>query len=137
MKSMKQIADMTGVSKMTVYRYIKANNITETSQKNRTLLYDDTSVSAIIKGLSGDSDVSHVTPDDASDFKEEYIIKLESMNEFLKTELDDKNNQIQSLQTILSQQQQLLLYKQQKIQNYLKKIQRLKNGGNGGNKITF
>ncbi|MBC9708629.1 MAG: hypothetical protein H9W80_05190 [Enterococcus sp.] len=101
------------------------------------MLYDDTSVSAIIKGLSGDSDVSHVTPDDASDFKEEYIIKLESMNEFLKTELDDKNNQIQSLQTILSQQQQLLLYKQQKIQNYLKKIQRLKNGGNGGNKITF
>lgn len=38
MKSMKQIADMTGVSKMTVYRYIKANNITETSQKKQNFV---------------------------------------------------------------------------------------------------
>jgi len=32
MKSTKEIADMIGLSKMTVYRYIKANNIIETSQ---------------------------------------------------------------------------------------------------------
>ena len=114
MKSTKQIADILGVSKMTVYRFIKSNNITETSQDGRTLLYDDTSVNLIIKGLSDKKDVTDVTLDDTSDFKENYVIKLEEMNVFLKKEIEDKNNQIESLQTILNQQQQLLLYEQQK-----------------------
>jgi len=114
MKSTKQIADILGVSKMTVYRFIKSNNITETSQDGRTLLYDDTSVSLIIKGLSDKKDVTDVTPNNTSDFKEDYVIKLEEMIVFLKKEIEDKNNQIESLQTILNQQQQLLLYEQQK-----------------------
>ena len=114
MKSTKQIADILGVSKMTVYRFIKSNNITETSQDGRTLLYDDTSVNLIIKGLSDKTGVTDVTPNDTSNFKEDYVIKLEEMNVFLKKEIEDKNNQIESLQTILNQQQQLLLYEQQK-----------------------
>lgn len=114
MKSTKQIADILGVSKMTVYRFIKSNNIPETSQDGRTLLYDDPSVNLIIQGLSDKKDVTDVTLDDTSDFKENYVIKLEEMNFFLKKEIEDKNNQIESLQTILNQQQQLLLYEQQK-----------------------
>lgn len=114
MKSTKQIADILGVSKMTVYRFIKSNNITETSQDGRTLLYDDISVNLIVKGLSDKTDVTDVTPNDTSDFKKDYVIKLEEMNGFLKKEIEDKNNQIESLQTILNQQQQLLLYEQQK-----------------------
>jgi len=111
MKSIKQIADILGVSKMTVYRFIKDNNITETSQEGRKMLYDDTSVQLILKALSLKKDVS---PNDTSVFKEDYMIKLEEMNIFLKKEIDDKNNQIESLQTILNQQQQLLLYEQKK-----------------------
>lgn len=114
MKSTKQIADILGVSKMTVYRFIKSNNITETSQKGRTLLYDDAAVTLILKGLSDKKDKPDVTSDDTSKFKKEYVIKLEEMNTFLKKEIEDKNNQIESLQTILNQQQQLLLYEQQK-----------------------
>jgi len=114
MKSIKQIADILGVSKMTVYRFIKANNITETSQEGRTMLYDDASIKLILKALSDKEDVTDVTSDDTSDFKEDYIIKLEEMNIFLKNEIEDKNEQIKSLQTILKQQQQLLLYEQQK-----------------------
>lgn len=114
MKSTKQIADILGVSKMTVYRFIKSNNITETSQDGRTLLYDDTSVNLIVKGLLDKTNVTDVTLNDASDFKEDYVIKIEEMNVFLKKEIEEKNNQIESLQTILNQQQQLLLYEQQK-----------------------
>lgn len=121
MKSTKQIADILGVSKMTVYRFIKSNNITETSQDGRTLLYDDTSVNLIIKGFSDKTDVTDVTPNDTSDFKKYYVIKLEEMNVFLKKEIEDKNNQIESLQTILNQQQQLLLYEQQKNTKLLEK----------------
>jgi len=114
MKSTKQIADILGVSKMTVYRFIKSNKIAETSQEGRTLLYDDTSVNFILKGLFDKTNVTDVTPNDTSDFKEDYVIKLEEMNVFLKKEIEDKNKQIKSLQTILNQQQQLLLYEQQK-----------------------
>jgi len=110
MKSTKEIADMIGLSKMTVYRYIKANNITETSQEGRTLLYDDTSIKLIIKGLLAKDNETEVTLDS----NEEYIEKLEEINEILKTELDTKNEQIENLQTILNQQQQLLLYEQKK-----------------------
>jgi len=114
MKSTKQIADILGISKMTVYRFIKSNNITETSQDGRTLLYDDASINLIVKGLSDKKDVTDVTPDDTFNFEQDYVIKLEEMNVFLKKEIEDKNNQIESLQTILNQQQQLLLYEQQK-----------------------
>jgi len=114
MKSTKQIADILGISKMTVYRFIKSNNITETSQDGRTLLYDDASINLIVKGLSDKKDVTDVTPDDTFNFEQDYVIKLEEMNAFLKKEIEDKNNQIESLQTILNQQQQLLLYEQQK-----------------------
>jgi len=91
MKSTKEIADMIGLSKMTVYRYIKANNITETSQEGRTLLYDDTSIKLIIKGLLAKDNETEVTLDS----NEEYIEKLEEINEILKTELDTKNEQIE------------------------------------------
>jgi len=78
------------------------------------LLYDDTSEKLIIKGLltkdGVENNVASVTPD----FNEEYIEKLEKMNDLLKTEIDTKNIQIENLQTILNQQQQLLLYEQQK-----------------------
>jgi len=114
MKSTKQIADILGVSKMTVYRFIKSNNIVESSQDGRTLLFDDTTVKIILKGLSHKLDTSLDVTSVASDFKEDYIIKLEEMNVFLKKEIKDKNNQIESLQTILNQQQKLLRYEQQK-----------------------
>ena len=121
MKSTKQIADILGVSKMTVYRFIKSNNITETSQDGRTLLYDDTSVNLILKGVSDKKYATDVTPNDTSNFKEDYVLNLEEMNIFLKKEIEDKNNQIESLQTILNQQQQLLLYEQQKNTKLLEK----------------
>lgn len=124
MKSIKEIADMIGVSKMTIYRFIKTNHISETSQEGRTLLYDDTSINLIIKAFSSKSDVTDVAADDTPDFKNEYLIQLEETNIFLKKELEDKNKQITSLQTILNQQQQLLLYEQQKTTQLLEQAQK-------------
>lgn len=58
-KTMKEIADMIGVSKSTVYRYIKAHSIHESSQSGSTLLYNESAVKLIIKGISGTTD-SHI-----------------------------------------------------------------------------
>lgn len=121
MKSIKEIADIIGVSKMTVYRFIKTSNVTESAVEGRTMLYDDTSVNTIVKAFSDKKDVTHDTMDDTSNYAQEYWKKLEEMNDFLKKEIEDKNQQlkvkdeqIESLQIILDQQQQLLLYEQKK-----------------------
>ena len=121
MKSIKEMADMIDVSKMTVSRYIKTIGATEVAKDGQTLLYDDAVVSLVITGLSKNKKQDTVTIDDAVDFKVEYIKNLEESNNFLKQEIEDKNKQlmskdeqIESLQTILNQQQQLLLYEQQK-----------------------
>ena len=121
MKSIKEIADILGVSKITVYRFIKTSNVTESAVEGRTMLYDDTSVNTIVKAFSDKKDVTRDTMDDTSSYAQEYWEKLEEMNDFLKKEIEDKNQQlkakdeqIERLQIILDQQQQLLLYEQKK-----------------------
>lgn len=121
MKSIKEMADILDVSKMTVSRYIKTIGATEVAKDGQTLLYDDAVVNLVITGLSKNKKQDTVTIDDTVDFKVEYIKNLEESNNFLKQEIEDKNKQlmskdeqIESLQTILNQQQQLLLYEQQK-----------------------
>ena len=121
MKSIKEMADILDVSKMTVSRYIKTIGATEVAKDGQTLLYDDAVVNLVTTGLSKNKKQNTVTTDDAVDFKVEYIKNLEESNNFLKQEIEDKNKQlmskdeqIESLQTILNQQQQLLLYEQQK-----------------------
>lgn len=107
MKSIKEMADILDVSKMTISRYIKTIGATEVAKDGQTLLYDDAVVNLVITGLSKNKKQDTVTTDDTVDFKVEYIKNLEESNNFLKQE-------IESLQTILNQQQQLLLYEQQK-----------------------
>lgn len=121
MKSIKEMADILDVSKMTISRYIKTIGATEVAKDGQTLLYDDAVVNLVITGLSKNKKQNTVTTDDTVDFKVEYIKNLEESNNFLKQEIEDKNKQlmskdeqIESLQTILNQQQQLLLYEQQK-----------------------
>lgn len=121
MKSIKEMADLLQVSKMTVSRYIKSIGATETAKDGQMLLYDDAVVNLVIKGLSKDDEQETKTNDVTANFKYDYIKNLENSNNFLQKEIIDKNKQliakdvqIESLQKILNQQQQLLLYEQQK-----------------------
>jgi len=121
MKSIKEMADILDVSKMTVSRYIKSIGATEVAKNGQTLLYDDTVVTLVMDGLSKDKKQNIKASNVIVDFKDEYIKSLENSNSFLQKEIEDKNKQlmskdeqIESLQTILNQQQQLLLYEQQK-----------------------
>ncbi|MFW7421379.1 hypothetical protein ACODH8_14350 [Vagococcus fluvialis] len=121
MKSIKEIADITGVSKTTVTRYIKMIGATEAVQNGQTFLYDDAVVNLVIQEISKkDTETTttqniSVNPDDST------LIQFEKTLQILEDELKEKNEQlkskdeqIESLQTILNQQQKLLLYEQQK-----------------------
>ena len=121
MKSIKEIADIAGVSKTTVARYIKSLGATESVQNGQTFLYDDAVANLVIKEISK-KDAETTTNRNVSVNEDDNNLKrFEKTIQILKDELKEKNKQlkskdeqIESLQTILNQQQQLLLYEQQK-----------------------
>ncbi|WP_399285395.1 helix-turn-helix domain-containing protein [Vagococcus fluvialis] len=125
MISITEISEKLQISKSTVYRFIKDNEITHSAKDGRTFLYDTKAFETISEGLKDNSLNS-------DEFKNDFTEKIEKeerdnindniMNfEFMKSEIEFKNNQIEeltemnkALNVTLQQQQQLLLYEQQK-----------------------
>jgi len=120
-KTMKEIADMLGVSKTTLFRYLKDKAIHETYKEGTTNFYDKTTVTHIIQGFKREKDPNSVS-DEAmvQSLREQiYFLKkqnkeqLEQIEQWKLNDLEQKE-QIRSLHNILDQQQKLLLYEQQK-----------------------
>jgi len=103
MKTTKEIADMIGVSKMTIYRYIKKNQIDGTQQSNRTMLYDDTVVNSIIKAFSDYNSATSATNDDTPK------IDFNSLIINYQEQIKSRDKQLEAMQKLLDQQQQLSL----------------------------
>ncbi|MDN5583519.1 MAG: hypothetical protein L0G20_01160 [Lactobacillus sp.] len=101
--TIKQLADIAGTSKVTMFRYIKQNSIHETKHKGNANLYDETQKSLILKGFHGKtiSDVSETVHDETALIQE------------LKSQLKAKDAQINDLHAIIKQNQLLLDQQQQ------------------------
>ncbi|ANK66130.1 hypothetical protein AYR54_12515 (plasmid) [Loigolactobacillus backii] len=101
--TIKQLADIAGTSKVTMFRYIKQNSIHETKHKRNANLYDETQKSLILKGFNGKtiSDVSETVHDETALIQE------------LKSQLKAKDAQINDLHAIIKQNQRLLDQQQQ------------------------
>ncbi|AMV61677.1 Hypothetical protein ADU69_2126 (plasmid) [Pediococcus damnosus] len=101
--TIKQLADIAGTSKVTMFRYIKQNSIHETRHKGNANLYDETQKSLILKGFNGKtiSDVSETVHDETALIQE------------LKSQLKAKDAQINDLHAIIKQNQRLLDQQQQ------------------------
>lgn len=117
-KTTKEIADLIGVSKSTVYRYIKSNSIHESSQDGSTLLYDESAQKLILKGFGVSSDSNtesqRIGDDSTNLLQNELINTLKNQVEIQIEQLNIKDNQIAELQKSNDQLQKLLLYEQQK-----------------------
>jgi len=144
MKSIKEIADITGFSKTTVARYIRMLGVTEAVQNGQTFLYDDAVVNLVIKEISKKNTEKTTTQNISVNEDDNNLKRFEKTLQILEDELKEKNEQlkskdkqIESLQTILNQQHNYYFMSNKRIQNYLKKTQILKNGGSGGNKLAF
>lgn len=118
LRTTKEIADLLGVSKSTVYRYIKSNAIHEASQNGSTLLYDESALKLIRQGLAipteSEVDSDRITKESVKSVQKELIETLKSQIESQKEQLDIKDTQIAELQKANDQFQQLLLYEQQR-----------------------
>ncbi|WP_072557596.1 MerR family transcriptional regulator [Lactiplantibacillus plantarum] len=101
--TIKQLADIAGTSKVTMFRYIKQNSIHETKHKGNANLYDETQKSLILKGFRGKSasSVSETDHDETALIQE------------LKSQLKAKDAQINDLHAIIKQNQRLLDQQQQ------------------------
>jgi len=118
LKTTKEIADLIGVSKSTVYRYIKSNSIHESSQTGSTLLYDESIQNFIIQGLTGTNDSQvesqRIVNESGSELHKDLVKTLKNQVELQIKQLNTKDKQIAELQKSNDQLQQLLLYEQQK-----------------------
>jgi len=120
-KTMKEIADILGVSKTTLFRYLKDKSIHETYKDGKSNMYDETTVTHIIQGFKREKDPNNVTDETMMQSLREqiYLLKkhnmeqLEQIEQWKLNDLEQKE-QIRSLHNILDQQQKLLLYEQQK-----------------------
>lgn len=119
MKTTKEIADIAGVSKMTVYRHIKKCGVTGSQQSNNTMLYDDTAVNTIMKSLGIDYGVTEVNTPVTPNL--DYNSVILSYQEQLKA----KDSQLENMQKLLDQQQQLSLQDKNQVNELKERISEL------------
>ncbi len=101
---MKQIADYLGCPKIRVYRYIKANHISETYQNGNTLFYDETTANQIISALKSEDEqhetirnVSEMTQERSETFQNTATMLQETLLkqlEFMQSQLTEKDKQL-------------------------------------------
>ncbi|SPH07786.1 hypothetical protein LAP8965_02958 [Lactiplantibacillus plantarum] len=101
--TIKELADIAGTSKVTMFRYIKQKSIHETKHKGNANLYDEAKKSLILKGF---------IRKDASSVSETIHDESELVQE-LKSQLKAKDTQIADLHSIIKQNQRLLDQQQQ------------------------
>lgn len=114
-KTMQEIADIIGISKSTLFRFLKANSFHETFKKRNTNMYDETTTKAIIESFEQEKDGKRsisLRNDETAD--EILIDSLKAQISLLKKHDEEQKEQIKKLHELLDQQQQLLLYEQQK-----------------------
>lgn len=104
--TIKQLADMAGTSKVTMFRYIKQKSIHETKHKGNANLYDEAKKTLILKGFKGKSasNVSEMVHDETA-----LIQELKSQLKAKDIQIDDLHSIIKQNQRLLDQQQQLNL----------------------------
>ncbi|MDK1727320.1 helix-turn-helix domain-containing protein [Dellaglioa algida] len=106
--SIAELAEITGVNKQQVYRFIKKNHIKTTSKVNQKLLFDDVVKSTIMSAFS-DNSTSKTTLSD-------------TVNDVVLNQLNIKDQEIARLHTILDQQQKLTLQTNNQIANLQDKL---------------
>ncbi|MCI0131429.1 hypothetical protein MN581_09800 [Vagococcus sp. CY53-2] len=112
---MQEIADIIGISKSTLFRFLKANSFHETFKKRNTNMYDETTTKAIIESFEQEKDGKRsISPRNDETADEILIDSLKAQISLLKKHDEEQKEQIKKLHELLDQQQQLLLYEQQK-----------------------
>lgn len=123
--TIRQIADIAGVSKVTMYRFITDNSFHETLVKRNAKMYDETTVALIIKAFNERSVSSVSETDETLEADKNNTIALDLLKDQVKEQqkqLSEKDEQIRQIHKLLDQQQQLSLQDKNLIQEQKERI---------------
>lgn len=126
--TIQKIADLAGVSKITMYKFIASGSYTETVGKRNTKLYSETVKNLIMtdfqanKSKSTVSNVGTVINGHDQHYSEEYISSLKDQIKQLQSFIDSQSEQIDALQKSLDQAQQLQLISEQRLNTEHQKV---------------
>ncbi|MHC5250578.1 hypothetical protein [Enterococcus sp. LJL90] len=120
--TIRQIADIAGVSKVTMYRYITENSFHETLMKRNAKMYDETTKNLILKGFSSRTVSSDLETAETVDVTTN-LLKDQVKNQQLQ--LAEKDEQIKQLHKLLDQQQQLSLQDKNQVKELKERISEL------------
>lgn len=114
--TIKEIADIAGISKVTMFRFIKKNSFHETKHRGNANLYDETVKNAILEGFNHkNSSVRNESK--RNEFHNELIEELKKQIAMKDSQISELHEIISKDQKLLDQQQQLNLSSQKLLEN--------------------
>lgn len=119
--TIQQIADIAGVPKITMYKFIVSGSYTETVGKRNTKIYSETVKNIILSDFAGNKSKSTVYEKETvinkqiNDYSDEYISSLKEQITQLQSFITTQSEQLTSVQKSLDQAQQLQLIAEQRL----------------------
>lgn len=126
--TIQQIADLAGVSKITMYKFIASGSYTETVGKRNAKLYSETVKNLILTDFKNKKPFTTVSKKETvvngqnNTYSADYVSSLKDQIQQLQSFIDHQSEQLAAVQKSLDQAQQLQLISEQRLDNEQQKV---------------
>ena len=142
--TIQQIADLAGVSKITMYKFIASGAYTETVGKRNAKLYSETVKNLILTDFKNKKTFTTVSKKETvvngqnNTYSADYVSSLKDQIQQLQSFIDHQSEQLAAVQKSLDQAQQLQLIAEQRLNDEHQKVIELSEFNNTNSaKQTF
>ena len=142
--TIQQIADLAGVSKITMYKFIASGSYTETVGKRNAKLYSETVKNLILTDFKNKKSNTTVSKQETvvngqnNTYSADYVSSLKDQIQQLQSFIDHQSEQLTAVQKSLDQAQQLQLIAEQRLNDEHQKVIELSEFNNTNSaKQTF
>lgn len=142
--TIQQTADLAGVSKITMYKFIASGTYTETVGKRNAKLYSETVKNLILTDFKNKKSNTTVSKQETvvngqnNTYSDDYVSSLKDQIQQLQSFIDHQSEQLTAVQKSLDQAQQLQLIAEQRLNDEHQKVIELSEFNNTNSaKQTF
>ncbi|MFP7449397.1 hypothetical protein [Weissella cibaria] len=142
--TIQQIADLAGVSKITMYKFIASGTYTGTVGKRNAKLYSETVKNLILTDFKHKKSNTTVSKQETvvngqnNTYSDDYVSALKDQIQQLQSVIDHQSEQLTAVQKSLDQAQQLQLIAEQRLNDEHQKVIELSEFNNTNSaKQTF
>ncbi|WP_260164904.1 replication protein B [Lentilactobacillus buchneri] len=128
--TIKELSDIAGTSKVTMFRFIKKNSFHEAKHKGNANLYSETDKNIILEGFNHKNG-SKTNETKRNETSNELIEELKKQISMKDSQISELHEIINKDQRLLSQQQQLNLSSQKLLESKNDTVQSRKNDSKG------